>query len=471
MKNLLSKFGSLAILTLVFTSINSLSCFSQIIVVDTIILKGNKVTAPSVIYRELDIQIGDTIPMSTLHLELERNKKRLLSTGLFNVVNVNIINWDTQQGNLSLVFDLKENWYIYPSVIFEYADRSFNVWWKEHRLNFKRTNYGVRLDHLNLTGHKDRLKLKFQRGYTQKYEAQYTFPYFLGNWGLGGTLFYSTNKELGYKTTANAIDFFQAEDERVLFTRFRSGLSLTNRADAFNYHSFYLEYRKRTIDDLIAIELNPNYFLDGQNRVNYFFAEYDYQFDKRVFPTYPEDGYLLFVNLRKEGFGIFNDVNNLSIFGGFEKFFRLTPNLVYGGRVKAKFNVNRSQVAYINNNALGYGDEVRGYELYVIDGTDYFLAKTDLKMRVFQRIFDIKDFMFIDQFNLFPFVIWLRASIDAGYVNEPTYVETNSLSNRWLIGGGPGIDFLLYNNYKLSVEYNFNHLGESGFFFQAAFNF
>ena len=86
---------------------------------------------------------------------------------------------------IGLSLEVKESWYIYPAPIFELADRSFNVWWKEMNCDFDRVNYGIRIDHLNLTGRKDKFKIKFQQGYTRKYELEYNFPLpqrHLGRW-------------------------------------------------------------------------------------------------------------------------------------------------------------------------------------------------------------------------------------------------------------------------------------------------
>jgi len=71
---------------------------------------------------------------------------------------------------------LVENWYLYPSPIFELGDRSFNAWWKEQNRDLTRINYGVRGRHYNLTGNKDPFLLVAQFGYTRKYVAEYSFP-------------------------------------------------------------------------------------------------------------------------------------------------------------------------------------------------------------------------------------------------------------------------------------------------------
>ena len=68
------------------------------------------------------------------------------------------------------------------------------------------------------------------------------------------------------------------------------------------------------------------------------------------------------------------------------------------------------------------------------------------------------------QFKKMSLQISLAANFDAGYVNEPTFKETNLQNNRLLTGGGPGIDIILYNNYLINLEYSINHLGETGFF-------
>ena len=60
--------------------------------------------------------------------------------------------------------------------------------------DFDRVNYGIRIDHLNLTGRKDKFKIKFQQGYTRKYELEYNFPYPKGTWGVGAVISYAENK-------------------------------------------------------------------------------------------------------------------------------------------------------------------------------------------------------------------------------------------------------------------------------------
>lgn len=441
-------------------------------IIDQVILEGNKRTKEVVIFNELDFYPGDTVYVSRFAIRKLVNEKRLLSTALFTGVEINIRNWnvDDMTGNIHIT--MQENWYIYPSLIFELADRNFNVWWTDQNRDFSRVNYGLGIDHINLTGRKDKLKMKIQQGYTHKYEIKYHYPYLSRRWGAFGEIFFANQKEIGFKTIENKTVFEKLDDERVMLRRFRTGLGLNYRPDIFNFHDFKLEFHHNQIDEYVAEELNPDYFLAGATDLRYFALKYEYIHDKRIFNLYPEGGYLFFLNVTKEGLWVFDDFNNLSIASGFEKYFKLGDKWLWGGRFKAKTNLIRNQVAFANNTGLGYGnDVVRGYELYVADGTDFVLAKSSLRFKLYETNKNWGKYMFLRQFKRMNFRIFLRANLDLGYVNEPTYTDTNTLNNRFLIGYGPAFDMLLYHTYIMSLEYSFNHLGEGGLFIRSSFNF
>ncbi len=441
-------------------------------IVRNVYIEGNTRTAQSVIENELNILPGDTVYTKNLNANLRENEKRLLSTGLFTIATINVKNWLISDQKADIIIKLQENWYIYPSLIFELADRNFNVWWTEHKRNFDRVNYGVSLDHINLTGHRDKLKLKFQRGYTHKYEANYKYPYLYKNWGLSGEIFYSTNKEIGYVTIDNKTVYQKAEDERKLLTRFRTGIGVNYRPTVYLYHSARLEYHHNTIDEIVAQEYNSDYFLDRDEDIQFFLFNYHIRYDKRVFTLYPEGGYSLSMNVKKEGLGVFGDFDNLSVDLALEKYFHINDNLIIGGRLKGKTNLIRKKIAFANNTGLGYGNDlVRGYELYVVDGTDWVLMKSSIKWKLYEKLQNLNRWMPLKQLKKMPFRLFLRFHIESGYVNEPTYAIGNSLNNRVLLGYGPALDFLLWNTALISAEYSFNHRGENSLFLVVTFNF
>ena len=144
--------------------------------------------------------------------------------------------------------------------------------------------------------------------------------------------------------------------------------------------------------------------------MRYFALKYDYTYDQRIFNLYPEGGFLYFLKITKEGLGIFDDFNNLSIATGLEKYFKIGEKWIYGGRIKAKTNIIRSKVAFANNTGLGYGNDiVRGYELYVADGTDYILAKSSLRFKIYETNKNWGKYMFLRQFKKMNFRVFFES--------------------------------------------------------------
>ncbi len=441
------------------------------VIVKDILFIGLKHTKVNVVLRELDFKINDSIDLTNLSSIIDRNEKRLLSTGLFNLCDINIKKWNELDNSITFLIEVKENLYIYPAPIFELADRNFNVWVKEMNASFSRVNYGLRLDHLNLSGNKDKLKFIFQTGYTKKFEGDYRFPYLYKNWGFNVNAVFSENKEIGYISNANKVLFKKYASEDVLLSKFRTGITASHRMNVFTNQYFKIEYNYNKVDDKVINDLNPNYFPNGDLYIQYLRLEYVLKYNRTVFTTYPEGGYAFSLELRHDGFG-FGNFQNTSIAIDYAKYFKPQKWLIAGIRVKGKTNFDDNLIPYSNNVAIGYGtDGLRGYELYVVDGTAFAWLKTDVKINVFDEIFNLGKYMPLKAFNQFPIRVFLRWSTEWGYAYEPTYTMTNTFNNRSLIGYGPGLDLLLVNNFLLSIEYNYNHTGEGGVFYKSSFNF
>ena len=254
------------------------------------------------------------------------------------------------------------------------------------------------------------------------------------------------------------------EDERKLLSRFRIGPEIKYRPTLNSFHSLRLEYHHNKVDPYVATELNPDYFLDGRTELRFFFAEYDYNYDKRLYSQYPHSGYLIFANIKKEGLGLFKDFNNLSIVLGFENHHSINDKFIFSTRNKGKTNLRRGDVAFANNTGLGWGDDiVTGYDLYVLDGTDYFITINNVKWKFFDQNLNTVKWL-PKQFRKMNLIMFLRFNTDAAYVNDQIYKDTNSLNNRVIYGWGPALDMILFNNFLFSFEYSFNDIGERGLF-------
>lgn len=430
-------------------------------------IEGNKKTRDYIILRELSFQVGDTINVTELPRVLERSENNLKNTVLFNNVVVNVFEWDTDLDVIDVRIEVREAWYIYLVPIAELADRNFNVWWNEFNGSLKRVNLGARFTHLNLTGNLDRLKILAQFGFTPKYEIEYAFPYLNKSKTLGASIgfLHSTNKELGYNIGDNLLLFTASDDERVLFRRNRLRSSLVYRPNIYAFHEFQAEFHQNRADALIADTLNRDFFLDSRLEQSFVSLSYQFRYDERDLQIYPMEGLAFELRIEKLGIGIWNDIDMLVVYPSFTKYIRPHPRISLGTSLRGKVSILRDRPPFYQNGGLGYGNDfVRGYELYVVNGQDFFLAKNSAKYRLVETSINLGKWMFIEQFRIMPLRIFFTLNFDAGYANELYYAGGNTFSNRWLYGGGPGIDFILYNNFLFQLELSANHLGEVGLF-------
>jgi len=443
-------------------------CGQEYLVLDRINIEGNRLTQEYIIKKELDIREGDTLQIQDMVIRFEENRNRLLNTGLFNLVSINIKNWDMDTKKADLVIELVENWFWYPSPIIELADRSFNAWIYQHKASLKRLNLGIRFMHINLSGNQDKLKLNFHTGFTKKYEIDYTFPYLDANRKIGGylNLLYVTHKEIAFETRNNQLNFTR-ENAEPLLTRFRTSLGLKYRQNKQRFHTVYLEYHHKTLADTIWKDINPEYFNNGKGKIDHFSLIYQLFYtnvDKKIYPT---NGYRYLIDLHKSGFGIFGDLNHTYVTAAWEQHVRITDYFSTGFKIKARKTVPLGkEIPYSYLTGLGYYDDIlSGYQLYVIDGNDFAYLKTFQKFRLVDGEYNLGRFMPLRQFRVFPFKIYMGIHGDIGYVDESRYKNFNAFNARLLIGAGLSLDFILYENYFLSCEFTVNHTGEAGIFF------
>ncbi|MFK7809573.1 MAG: POTRA domain-containing protein, partial [Saprospiraceae bacterium] len=293
-----------------FFLIMSSVSMAQTVLVEAIIIEGNKKTKQSILLREMDFNSGDTLLIENIQTRFETNKLNILNTGLFTDVVINIKNWNHERGRANIVIAVKENWYIYPLPLVELADRNFNVWWQEEGRDFNRINFGMDLYHTNFTGNKDRLKLGVLLGYTQKFEIGYSYPYLnkAQTLGLEFNTYYSRRKEIAYQTIGDKLAFDRDDDQFQLY-RFKADLSFQYRKKIRSYHTLRLAYRQNQIAENIANDLNPDYLLDGATVQRVPSLSYSYVYDSRDVRPYPMRGNYWSGDILKEGFALFDDRN------------------------------------------------------------------------------------------------------------------------------------------------------------------
>jgi len=115
---------------------------------------------------------------------------------------------------------------------------------------------------------------------------------------------------------------------------------------------------------------------------------------------------------------------------------------------------------------MGYRRQfARGYEVYLIEGVAYALAKATFKKQIFQRTYHWR-MMPIPQFRHIPLSIFLKTYTDLGYVkNYPNYTLSSRLTDKAIASAGAGVDIVASYDTVLRFEYTFNGEGQKGFFF------
>ena len=446
---------------------------AQTVQISGIEITGNDRTKELTILRELDFAPGDTISQAQLSLRLERSRTNLLNTALFTAVEMNVSEWDTDQHKITVSVTVKEAWYLYILPIFDLADRNINVWITEHNAAFNRTNIGLRVIHINLTGVRDRLKAKAQLGYTRKLQFDYKLPYFNKQKSLGLLVKtgWSANREIVYRIQDNKEQFYRDPQDKDVFGNVLVQAGLQYRPNLYFSQELELSYQFNKVAQQIAEDDNPDFFLDGRTRQEFISLKYKAIYDTRNLRLFSTKGLLLSAEVLKEGVGIFGDLNNLSILPHVEYDFPVAKRISVGLVGEFKYSLIRDQQPFWNYRGLGYQQSfVRGYELYVINGLDYVLGKVNTKVLVAQTQINWKKKL-PKAFREMSLQLFGTLNYDIGYVKDPFYSEGNPLVNRTLSGGGPGLSLILYYNFAISLEYNFNNRGENGLFLQTKTSF
>lgn len=433
-----------------------------IFVVKQVNIVGNKKTKPTIILRELDLVEGDSIKKQDLDKRLDLNRRKLINTNLFVTVEVKSVQIIDNQ----IIIDIKlqEQWYILGYPIFQIIDRNYAEWW-QRGADLTRTTYGIDLIHGNFRGKSERINLRLETGFTQRIDFGYRVPYIdkAQKTGAGFSLSYITNKNLAFKSLYDTLFYFKSPSD-ILRKRFSGAIFLKKRYGFYDFHTLELRYNSNTIADTIA-KLNPDYFLNSRTAQKYFQLSYYFNYDFRDNVAYPLRGRRYELLINKLGILPIDDINQLEVTGGYSWYKPISKKLFYGLNLKAKISFPEKQSFY-NIRGLGYFQElVRGYELYVVDGNSFFLARNNLRYQLVNSKIHFK-FLKIKQFNTVPIGIYPNVFVDYGYVQSFNTTESRSrLANRSIFGAGFGLDFVTYYNMVVRFNYSFNDRKERNFVF------
>jgi outer membrane protein assembly factor BamA len=305
---------------------------------------------------------------------------------------------------------------------------------------------------------------------------EYRFPYLdkAMKWGVFGKLSFQQWREINYDTRENKQLFYRKPDNSFLSNYFLTEAGVTFRPAFQSVHTFLYGFQRRMVDAVISKNLNPDYLLNSDEKQNFSFLRYSYQFDNRDNRFYPLDGYFFQFEAEKAGLIKKDDRNAFTIMGLTDIYKAINPGLSLSLGARGKYSFIRNKQPYYDNRALGFSEftTMRGYEYYLVDGLDLAMLQTTARLLLFQGVNNYGKLVFIDAFRVQPYKVYLTLHSDWGIVNNPFSVENiNPLDNKLLWSYGVGINIKLYFDMVARIEYSRNIEKGDGIFlnFNASF--
>jgi outer membrane protein assembly factor BamA len=426
-----------------------------------IIINGNDKTKPATILRELRFERGILYPAESLEKRVRDARDQLMNTGLFTLVGVRL--QQLEAGEVNILIDVQERWYIFPIPFIRPVDNGFFQWATQNNRDFSRLNYGIKVTHRNLTGRNDRLHVNFMNGFTRQVALQYSGLNLDPGmkWFTSFNIQYGNNRAVNYKTDYNRQVPVKTSNEDFVHNFFKAYGEIHYRKAIKTRHTFGAGYAVERVADTV-LQLNPEYshgprelkFADIYYRLNY--ADVD-------FIPYPTKGYLVEASVSNRGLG--SALNlwqlNAKASGTWPAGKKYFLNLRVAGMLKLPFDQ-----PYITQQFIGHDNMfLQGFESYVIDGVAGGYLKAAVARPLFDRIINLPQTKFkaLKKWSMIPVKIYAKAFINTGYVYNQ-HPGTNNLSNTMLYSGGLGLDIITFNDLVIKLEWSFNLLGQNGLY-------
>jgi outer membrane protein assembly factor BamA len=219
-----------------------------------------------------------------------------------------------------------------------------------------------------------------------------------------------------------------------------------------------LIYNDFAISDSAFYE-NPRYLGQLQTTTDFVTIAYEPEIEKRNIVAFPTKGYYAGVRIQYSGFSSAKRINawNLGILASAyqpagERFFFAT------GLDAGVHNLNYE--SYIFDQAIGYGNYIRGFELYTINGNAYWLQKSSVNYNLIKT--RTKTFGKKEKYHKFlklHYAMYLSAFLDMGYVHSEYHRQ--SYQNTLLAGYGLGLNLVTYYDWVVRIEYSVSRYGEN----------
>ncbi len=432
------------------------------VLIDSIILEGNRLTRDRIIMRELLFDPGDRMSPDELIRNIRKSRSNLMNTGLFNFVDIHVD--QTRHPSVAITFSVIERWNIWPIPVFELDEPNVNQWLSDPSLST--VNYGINLFMANITGRNERIWLAAKTGNEQSINIALRTPYFDRAQSLRWGVYYGMkrSKRRAYNTQDNQQLFVRSD--RFISNEYTVSTNMSYRREYYNQHTVSLGFHYHDYADTLLV-LNPRFGPEGERRFSYLSFSYHFRRDVRDMAVYPLDGYLVEGGVIRKGLrtlpGEIMDVTTLS--GAIRYYTPLAHRWYTAWSINGKWSEGNT-LSYFDQRGLGFsGSLVRGYEDHVVDGHKYLIIKSNIKYNLLPEQVSELGFIPSKKFNRIHYALYLNLFVDAGMINDRHFAHNNQLANKWLAGTGLGLDFHTYYDTVLRAELTMNRHGKGGVYF------
>ena len=393
--------------------------------IDSIIIRGNKITEDYIILRELTFKQGDTLN----NKRASYNKDRVYSLDIFNQVNVYPLIY---KNKICAVIEVIESWYIWP---IPFAELKNGDW--------KKISFGLDLAVKNFRGMNETIRLKAGLGYDPSLTFDYIIPVLNYNYNI-----YLANK-LSYNLVENKSVIAEKEYGAVFNQKMiNAQLTLGKRISLF--HNIFITSGYNYVETPV--------FFSGINasdeRIDrLMFVGAGYIFDTRDLAQFPRNGILSSVNVLMKGLGMRN-INYQIYTLDFREYRPLFWEIFGKWRFTTRLTAGKL-IPFYDYSILGYDERIRGYLHNVKEGNDYYLTSLELFHPLIKDKNISLDFIPVvpKQFLSYRIALYTEIFGDAGAVR----LRGNSISIRDFNSGfGFGLTLLIlpYNIFRIELAFN-----------------
>lgn len=465
-----------AILFLVFSLVNLTAVRAQdtLCILQSIEIKGNRVTRSPIILRELEFVQGDTLQSHKLNALVRQSESNLMNTALFNFAELSLekvkpasplpVNPKTHICYYHCRVNVVERWYTWPFPVVILNERNFNTWWETR--DFDEITYGFVLQRNNFRGRREKLHLTLMYGYNQTLGLTYENPNVNTKKTLGFSysLFYTRNHSSAYSSYNNEELSIKLKDEFVR-QNIKAQIKLTYRPQIHHYHSLSITYQRFDFRDTL-LKLNPGFSINQMTEADFFQFNYRWKADFRDYQPYPLKGHYFDLELEKTGLNLVDDPVHdfVQVKASARKYSRLGDRWHVSNGLTTKTYIGRN-IPYFLQKGLGFdNDFVRGFEYYVVDGQRYALLRNNVKWTLLPKRVNQIPYIKNQRFGLIHYALYLGVHADLAWVSDRNLYNANKLANRWISGYGLGLDLVTYYDKVFRLEFSRNQNGENGMY-------